>query len=99
VALSEPRLLAESAASLHPLAHAARPGHHPRPLRAICARRSGVSPSFTLDRSRLPAVAERVAGLTLRRFPDLVIPFHSRWRHFEAGGVNRKAELDAHWPA
>jgi hypothetical protein len=44
---------------------------------------AGVSPSFTLDRSRLPAVAERVAALTLRRFPDLVIPFHSRWRHFE----------------
>jgi hypothetical protein len=73
--------------------------HDPGTIRARCAAivrsvEAGVSPSFTIDRSRLPAVAERVAALTLRRFPDLVIPFHSRWRHFEAGGVNRKAELD-----
>ena len=55
----------------------------------------GASPHFTLDRSRLPAVAERVATLTRSRFGDGAIPFHSRWRHFEAGGVDRKAELDA----
>ena len=93
VALSETLLQTESAASLHPLAHL----HDPGTIRARCAAilrsvEAGVSPSFTLDRSRLPAVAERVAALTLRRFPDLVIPFHSRWRHFEVGGVNRKAE-------
>ena len=34
-----------------------------------------------------------VADVTRRRYPDLQIPFHSRWRHFEAGGVDRKAEL------
>jgi hypothetical protein len=50
---------------------------------------------FRLDRSKLAGVAERVAALTLKRFPDLNIPFHSRWRHFESGGVDRKAELDA----
>ena len=88
-------MLIESFASHHPLA----PLHDPGTIRARCAAivrsvQAGVSPSFTLDRSRLPAVAERVAALTLRRFPDLVIPYHSRWRHFEAGGVNRKAELD-----
>lgn len=54
----------------------------------------GRSAWFSLDRSRLPAVAERVAALTLQRFPDLKIPYHSRWRHFEAGGVDRKAEMD-----
>ena len=37
----------------------------------------------------------RVAALTRERFPDLRIPHHSRWRHFEAGGVDRKGELDA----
>jgi len=36
----------------------------------------------------------RVAALARRRFPDGRIPYHSRWRHFEAGGVNRAAELD-----
>jgi hypothetical protein len=95
VALSEAQVLIESFVSHHPLA----PLHDPGTIRARCAAivrsvEAGVSPSFTIDRSRLPAVAERVAALTLRRFPDLVIPFHSRWRHFEAGGVNRKAELD-----
>ena len=96
MALSEAQVLIESVASHHPLA----PLHDPGTIRARCAAivrsvEAGVSPSFTIDRSRLPAVAERVAALTLRRFPDLVIPFHSRWRHFEAGGMNRKAELDA----
>ncbi len=81
---------------MHPLALL----HDPGTIRKRCAAilrsvEAGVSPSFSLDRSRLDAVAERVAALTLRRFPDLDIPYHSRWRHFEAGGVDRKAELDA----
>lgn len=59
---------------------------------AVADGRSGL---FRLDRSKLDDVAERVAALTLARFPDLKIPYHSRWRHFEAGGVDRKAELDA----
>ncbi len=95
--LSETRSLpVATPVSAHPLA----PLHDPAAIRARCAAvlrsvEAGVSPSFTLDRSRLDAVAERVATLTLRRFPDLVVPPHSRWRHFEAGGVDRKAELDA----
>jgi hypothetical protein len=55
----------------------------------------GDSEHFTLDRTLLPAVAQRVAALTRERFPKLDVPFHSRWRHFEAGGVRRLAELDA----
>ena len=31
----------------------------------------------------------RVVGVTRRRYPDLAVPFHSRWRHFSAGGVDR----------
>ncbi len=94
--MSETQLQPDAAASLHPLFQL----HDPGTIRARCAAivrsvEAGVSPSFTLDRSRLPAVAERVAALTLRRFPDLVIPLHSRWRHFEAGGVPRTAELNA----
>jgi hypothetical protein len=57
--------------------------------------RAGQSPWFTVhDPAILDAVAE-VAAVTRNRYPDLDIPFHSRWRHFEAGGVDRKAELDA----
>jgi len=59
---------------------------------AVADERSGW---FRLDRSRLPEAAARVAATMRRRHPDLVIPIHSRWRHFEAGGVDRKALLDA----
>ena len=72
----------------------------PATIRARCAAvtravEDGRSGHFKLDRSRLPEVAQRVAALTRERFPDLRIPYHSRWRHFEVGGVDRKGELDA----
>lgn len=73
----------------------------PATIRSRCAAitaavDAGRSDHFRLDRTRLDAVAQRVAALTRRRFPDLAkIPYHSRWRHFEAGGVDRKGELDA----
>jgi hypothetical protein len=54
----------------------------------------GDSEHFSLDRSHVAAVAQRVAALTRERFPTLDVPFHSRWRHFEAGGIDRKAEFD-----
>jgi hypothetical protein len=73
--------------------------HDPATIRLRCASvmravEANLSPSFRLDREALPALAERVARLTRERFPTLEIPFHSRWRHFEAGGVDRKAEMD-----
>lgn len=82
--------------SAHPLARLFDPGT----VRARCAAiersvANNVSSHFTLDKQHLAAAADRVAALTLRRFPDLRIPYHSRWRHFEAGGVDRKAEFDA----
>jgi hypothetical protein len=59
------------------------------------AVREGRSAHFRLDEARLDAVAQRIAALTHARFPDGHIPLHSRWRHFEAGGLNRLAEVDA----
>ena len=81
--------------SAHPLARLFDPGT----VRARCAASeravaNNVSSHFTLDKSHLPAAADRVAALTLRRYPDLHIPHPSRWRHFEAGGVDRKSHLD-----
>ena len=58
--------------------------------------RAGESTWFTVDDGRLPATAGDVAAVTRSRYPDLNVPFHSRWRHFEAGGVTRGADLDAH---
>jgi hypothetical protein len=55
---------------------------------------AGRSRFFRVDRARLPAAAERVAAVTRRRYPDLAIPYHSRWRHFEAGLVDRRGELE-----
>lgn len=43
----------------------------------------------------LADAARTVARLTRERYPDGRIPYHSRWRHFEAGGVDRRALLDA----
>ena len=56
--------------------------------------RLGESRWFTVRDEVLPAAADEVAAVTRARYPDLKIPYHSRWRHFEAGGVDRRAELD-----
>lgn len=53
----------------------------------------GQSAHFTWHPPELPRVAAYVIDTTLRRYPDLKVPFHSRWRHFEAGGVSRWAAL------
>ncbi len=64
--------------------------------RHLLARaRAGESEYFALNDVALPHAARTVAELTRARFPDLRIPYHSRWRHFEAGGVERAALLDA----
>jgi Protein of unknown function (DUF1688) len=56
--------------------------------------RSGESSWFIVDDAALARAADEVADVTRTRFPDLNVPFHSRWRHFEAGGIDRTATLD-----
>lgn len=56
--------------------------------------RVGESAWFSVDDDALSTAAAEVAAVTRARYPDLVIPYHSRWRQFEAGGVDRRAELD-----
>ena len=55
---------------------------------------AGRSANFRVDRSRLDAAALRVEAVTRRRYRELRIPYHCRWRHFEVGDIDRKAELD-----
>ncbi|MBV8120957.1 MAG: URC4/urg3 family protein [Alphaproteobacteria bacterium] len=50
---------------------------------------------FAIDLARLGEVADRVAAITRRRYPDLAVPYHSRWRHFSVGGVDRAALVAA----
>jgi hypothetical protein len=56
--------------------------------------RNGESRWFVVDDGFLDAAASEVVAATKKRYPRLHVPVHSRWRHFEAGGVDRKAELD-----
>jgi hypothetical protein len=55
---------------------------------------AGHSRHFRIDRGRLQPAAQIVADVTRRRYRDLAIPYHSRWRHFDAGGFNRVSELN-----
>jgi hypothetical protein len=50
-------------------------------------------PHFRIDLQRLDAATDLVQATTLRRYPTLDIPFHSRWRHFVVDGKNRWAPI------
>ncbi|HEX6441653.1 MAG TPA: URC4/urg3 family protein [Stellaceae bacterium] len=49
----------------------------------------GETRHFRVVLERLDEAARRVADVTRRRYPDLAVPLHSRWRHFDAGGADR----------
>ncbi len=62
---------------------------------ALLARaRRGESAWFSVNDGAMVSTAALVAELTQTRYPDLKIPYHSRWRHFEAGGVDRLGQLN-----
>jgi len=65
-----------------------------RAKQLLSRARQGESSWFIVDEGFFDSAAGEVVAATRRRFPKLHIPLHSRWRHFEAGGINRKAELD-----
>jgi hypothetical protein len=50
-------------------------------------------PHFRLHPDRLPETARYVAETIRANYPALDIPYHSRWRHFAAGGKDRWAAL------
>lgn len=63
---------------------------------ALLARaRRGDSQWFTVGaESAFDEAARLVAETTRERYPWDDIPYHSRWRHFEAGRVDRRQQLD-----
>lgn len=85
--------------------HTPVPADHPAtPLlsaRAVRARghavldhvAAGRSPHWRWEPSRLAATVAAVVETTRASYPDLRVPVHSRWRHFEAGGADRWAAL------
>lgn len=50
---------------------------------------------FALNAERLDPAADYVIETIRARYPSLEVPFHSRWRHFDAGGVDRWGDLAA----
>ena len=46
---------------------------------------AGTLPGWRLHPDRLPDAAALVAAEVRGRYPDLVVPFHARWRHFPPG--------------
>jgi len=54
----------------------------------------GRSAWWSVDANGLEAAVQATLAVTRKRFADpAAIPFHSRWRHFEAGGHDRWAAL------
>ncbi|MBM0742987.1 URC4/urg3 family protein [Phormidium sp. CLA17] len=49
---------------------------------------------FQCDPTRLEPTADYVLRVMRQHYPDLDIPFHSRWRHFEVGNPSRLAHLE-----
>ncbi|KRR25807.1 uracil phosphoribosyltransferase [Bradyrhizobium lablabi] len=48
---------------------------------------------FRVDLGRLDAAVDLVLATTRKAYPTFDVPFHSRWRHFVVGGVDRWAAL------
>jgi hypothetical protein len=70
-----------------------------RTIRERCGQllaraRAGDSRWFTVEDGSLAAAAREVAEVTRKRYPRGAIPVHGRWRHLEAGGVDRRGELE-----
>jgi hypothetical protein len=50
-------------------------------------------PHFRVDLTKLDGAVDLVLATTRKAYPSLDVPFHSRWRHFVAGGKDLWAEL------
>lgn len=49
---------------------------------------------FRYHPEKLKSTVDLVVAVTQANYPDLKIPFHSRWGHFRVGGIDRVAQLD-----
>jgi hypothetical protein len=49
---------------------------------------------FNLYLERLDTVARLVGAETTRNYPDLNVPYHSRWRHFNVGDLDRNVVVN-----
>lgn len=75
--------------------------HNPRTIRMQAQRildlaKNNQLDHFTLDPEKMTSTASFIIEVITNQYPDLNIPYHSRWRHFEAGGINRIKTLQEH---
>ncbi|MCW5691807.1 MAG: URC4/urg3 family protein [Pseudolabrys sp.] len=71
-----------------------------RAHRLLALGLEGRLPHFQVEIGKLDKVADRVIAVTRAAYPNLDVPFHSRWRHFVHQGDDRFATLaaTASWP-
>src|SRR5260364_356428 len=50
-------------------------------------------PHFRIDLGQLDTIADLVLDVTSKAYPGGTVPFHSRWRHFVVGGVDRWTDM------
>ncbi len=68
------------------------PAIRERSLKLFELARSGKT-HFAYHPEKLEAVIDFVVETIRAKYPDLKIPFHSRWGHFKAAGVDRVASV------
>ncbi len=51
--------------------------------------------SFSYHHDKMQSTVNYVLKVIRDQYPDLRIPFHSRWGHFRAGGIDRAGQLRA----
>lgn len=44
---------------------------------------------FGINSENMAPTADYIINVMIQNYPDLNIPYHSRWRHFEVGGIDR----------
>jgi hypothetical protein len=49
---------------------------------------------FQFHSEKMPSTVDYVLSVIRKNYPDLNIPFHSRWGHFRVGGLDRAKNLD-----
>jgi hypothetical protein len=55
----------------------------------FAAVEAGTSAHFVIRPERMAETADYVARTIRDNYPDLAVPYHSRWRHFQVGGADR----------
>lgn len=57
--------------------------------------KAGKTVHFNLDLQKMPKVVDYVINETKKSYPDLKVPYHSRWRHFDEKEVD---VMTSKWP-